>query len=160
MNRITQLTIKPGYTVVCYAKEAMKYLGIDYGTKRIGLATSDGGGSMAFPHSTVKAGPGALAAVDAVIKKEGVEKVVIGESRNFKGEANIVMEDIAEFKKDLEELTQLPVVYEAEFLSSAAAARQFEGDFGRGERPSQEKLDASAAAVVLQSYLDRNKKTE
>ncbi len=68
------------------------------------------------------------------------------------------MENIEEFKKDLEELTGLEVVYEAEFLSSAAAARQYEGDFGRGERPSQEKLDASAAAVILQSYLDKNKK--
>ena len=113
---------------------------------------------MAFPHSTVKAGPGALAAIDELIQKEGVEKIVLGESHNFKGEANAVMEDIAEFKKDLEELTQLPVVYEAEFLSSAAAARQYEGDFGRGEKPSQEKLDASAAAVILQSYLDKNKK--
>ena len=135
----------------------MKYLGIDYGTKRIGLATSDGGGMMAFPYSTVKAGPRALSDIDAICKKEGVEKVIIGESRNFKGEANAVMESIVEFKKDLEELTRLPAEYEVEFLSSAAAARQYEGDFGRGEKPSQKKLDAAAAAVILQSYLDRHK---
>jgi putative holliday junction resolvase len=146
---------RPLYAIV--HKISMKYLGIDYGTKRIGLATSDGGGTMAFPHSTVKAGHGALSAIHGVVVKEGIEKVIIGESRNFKGEANTVMEDIAEFKKDLEELTGLAVEYEAEFLSSAAAARQFEGDFGRGERPDQSKLDASAAAVVLQSYLDRHK---
>ncbi len=135
----------------------MKYLGIDYGTKRIGLATSDAGGAMAFPYSTVKAGREALSEIDTIIKKEGVEKIVLGESHNFKGEPNAVMEDIAEFKKDLEEVTGLTVEFEAEFLSSAAAARQFEGDFGRKDKPSQEKLDASAAAVVLQSYLDRNK---
>ena len=138
----------------------MKYLGIDYGTKRIGLATSDTGGSMAFPLTTIKAGAHALQEIVEIIKKEGVQKVVVGESRNFKGEANKVMEDIEQFKKDLEELAGLPVVYEAEFLTSAAAARQFEGDFGRKERPSQEKLDASAAAMILQSYLDRNRKTE
>ncbi len=135
----------------------MKHLGIDYGSKRIGLATSNEGGSMAFPHSTIKAGRDALSAIDELIKKEGIERIVLGESHNFKGEANAVMEDIAEFKKDLEELTGMPVVYEAEFLSSAAAARQFEGDFGRKERPGQEKLDASAAAVILQSYLDKHK---
>ena len=135
----------------------MKHLGIDYGTKRIGLATSDGGGSVAFVHSTIPARPHALAAIHQLIQKEGVERVVLGESRNFKGEANAVMEDIAAFKKELEEVTGLPVEYEAEFLSSAAAARQYEGDFGRGERPSQQKLDASAAAVILQSYLDRSK---
>ena len=135
----------------------MKYLGIDYGTKRIGLATSDGGGSMAFPYSTVKAGPGALAEIHAIIKKEVVERVVLGESLNFKGEANTVMESIAEFKKDLEALTGLTVAYEAEFLSSAAAARQFDVDVGRKEKLDQSKLDAAAAAIILQSYLDRNK---
>jgi putative Holliday junction resolvase len=135
----------------------MKYLGIDYGTKRIGLATSDGGGSIAFPYSTVKAGREALSEIDGVIKKEEVERIVLGESHNFKGEPNAVMENIEQFKKDLEEVTGLTVEYEAEFLSSATAARQFEGDFGRKDKPSQEKLDASAAAVILQSYLDKNK---
>ena len=138
----------------------MKYLGIDYGTKRIGLATSDTGGSLAFPLTTVKAGPRALEEIAQIIKKEGVKKIVLGESRNFKGEANKVMEDIEQFKKDIEELSGLPVAYEAEFLTSAGAARQFEGDFGRKEKPSQDKLDASAAAMILQSYLDRNKKSE
>ena len=138
----------------------MKYLGIDYGTKRIGLATSDTGGSLAFPLTTVKAGPRALEEIAQIIKKEGVKKIVLGESRNFKGEANKVMEDIEQFKTDIEELSGLPVAYEAEFLTSAGAARQFEGDFGRKEKPSQDKLDASAAAMILQSYLDRNKKSE
>lgn len=138
----------------------MKYLGIDYGTKRIGLATSDTGGSLAFPLTTITCGPGALQDIVEIIKKEEVQKVVVGESRNFKGEPNAVMEDIEQFKKDLEELAGLPVEYEAEFLTSAAAARQFEGEFGRKDKPSQEKLDASAAAMILQSFLDRNRKTE
>lgn len=137
----------------------MKYLGIDYGTKRIGVARSDTGGSIAFPLTTIAAGPRAVEEIAALVTKEEVQTIVLGESRNFKGEANKVMEDIEQFKKDLEEITGVPVVYEAEFLSSAAAARQFEGEFGRGERPNQEKLDASAAAVILQSYLDRNKNT-
>ncbi len=138
----------------------MKYLGIDYGTKRIGVARSDSGGSVAFPHGTVKTGPHALDEIFEIIKREEVGHIVLGESRNFKGEANKVMEDIEQFKKDIEELTGLPVTYEAEFLTSAAAARQFEGDFGRREKPSQEKLDASAAAMILQSFLDRNSKKE
>jgi putative holliday junction resolvase len=138
----------------------MKYLGIDYGTKRIGLARSDSNGTLAFPHGVVKAGAGALSAIHEVIKKEEIEKIVLGESNNFKGEPNAVMENITEFKKDLEELTGLVVEYEAEFLSSAAAARQYDGDFGRGDKPSQEKLDASAAAMILQSYLDRHSKKE
>jgi putative Holliday junction resolvase len=139
----------------------VKYLGVDYGTKRIGLATSDEGGSLAFPLATITAGREALTQVAALIKKEGVQKIVIGESKNFKGEANPVMEDIEQFKKDLEELTQLPVVYEQEFFTSALAVRQFAPEAkSRKDAPSQDKLDAAAAALILQSYLDRIGKKE
>jgi len=135
----------------------MKHIGIDYGTKRIGLSRSDESGTVAFPLVTIAAGPHAVGEISAIVAKENAGKIILGESHNFKGEANKVMEDIEQFKKDLEEVGGVSVVYEAEFLSSAAAARQFEGEFGRGEKPNQSKLDASAAAVILQSYLDRIK---
>ena len=81
---------------------------------------------------------------------------MIGESRNFSGEKNEVMEDIEQFKKDIGELSGLPVHYEREFFTSALAARQFAPEEkSRKANPSQEKLDASAAALILQSYLDR-----
>lgn len=136
----------------------MKHIGIDYGTKRIGIAVSDETGSVAFPLKTIVSGREALSAVTALIKEQGAGAVVLGESRNYKGEPNAVMEDIAQFKKDLEELSSLPVSYEQEFLSSAAAARQYAPEEkSRKENPSQEKLDAAAAALILQSYLDRKK---
>ncbi len=139
----------------------MKYLGIDYGTKRIGLAVSDEGGSLAFPLTTVVAGADALGKILEIINREWVEKIVLGESRDLKGELNPVMEDIEQFKKDLAELTQLPVEYEQEFFSSAAAARQFAPqNKSRKDNPSHEKLDAAAAALILQSYLDRIRKIE
>ncbi|MDP4020695.1 MAG: Holliday junction resolvase RuvX [Candidatus Adlerbacteria bacterium] len=125
----------------------MKYLGIDYGTSRIGVATSDEEGKVAFPLTTVPAGRETLQKIDELVKKEKVEKIVIGESRNFKNEPNLVMEDIEQFKKDLEELTQLPVAYEPEFMTSAQAGREGE----------TKDLDASAAALILQSYLERMK---
>lgn len=137
----------------------MKYIGIDYGTKKIGLALSDEGGSIAFPHSVIPAGREALSAVASLIKENAVEGVVIGESRDFSGEKNEVMEDIEQFKKDLEELTALPAAYEREFFTSAMAARQFAPEEkSRKANPKQDTLDASAAALILQSYLDRNKK--
>lgn len=136
----------------------MKYLGIDYGTKRIGVAVSDDTGSLAFPLTVIQAGREALGDVIALINKNEAEEIVLGESKNLKDGENAVMEDIAQFKKDLTELSQLPVHYESEFFTSALAARQFapEGK-SRKENPSQEKLDASAAAVILQSFLDRMK---
>jgi len=136
----------------------MKYLGIDYGTKRIGLALSDDDGRVAFPHAVIKASSSALSEVHALIEERGVGTVVLGESRDFSGERNAVMEDIELFKKDLEELANVPVHYEQELFTSAQAARQFAPEEGsRKQNPSQEMLDASAAALILQSYLDRQK---
>ena len=133
----------------------MKYIGIDYGTKKIGTALSDEGGSVAFPHSTIAAGPGAAAAIAALIQESGVAEIVVGESRNFSGEKNPVMEEIERFKNDLAERTGLPTHYEREFFTSALAARQFAPEEkSRKQNPSQEKLDASAAALILQSFLD------
>jgi len=136
----------------------MKSLGIDFGTKRIGVAVSDDTGSIAFPLTVVAAGPQALEEVANIARVNNVEQIVLGESLDFKGERNLVMEDIEQFKADIVELTTLPVLYEREFFSSAMAARQFTPDGSRKKNPSQEKLDAAAAALILQSYLDKNKK--
>ncbi len=134
----------------------MRYLGIDYGTKQIGLALSDEGGRVAFPHGVIVAGREALSQVHSLIGEKSVGSVVIGESRNYSGEKNEVMEDIEQFKKDLAQLSGLPVEYEKEFLSSAQAARQYAPEEkSRKQNPSQDMLDASAAALILQSYLDR-----
>lgn len=136
----------------------MKYIGIDYGTRRIGLAVSDETGSVAFPHAVVPSGREAISAIADLIKKEGIGAVVVGESRNFAGEHNLVMDDIEQFKTDLAEIAGVPVEYESELMSSALAARQFEPEEkSRKQNPSQEKLDAAAAAVILQSYLDKKK---
>ncbi len=135
----------------------MKYLGVDYGTKRIGVAVSDDTGSVAFPLTTIASNQEALERVAALVKEHNAEMIVMGESKNFKNEPNDVMEDIEQFKIDLAELTGLKVEYEPELFSSAAAARQYTPDGSRKQNPSQEKLDASAAALILQSFLDRKR---
>lgn len=137
----------------------MKYLGIDYGTKRIGVAVSDDTGSLAFPLGVIKAGSGALEEVAGLVRENAVQGIVIGESRDNKGKANEVMEDIEQFKKDIGELTGLPTSFEREFFTSTMAARQFAPEEkSRKANPSHANLDASAAALILQSYLDKNKK--
>lgn len=137
----------------CIVLFTMKYLGIDYGTKRIGVAQSDEGGMIAFPLATVAAGSTAVHEVAQLALDNRIEKIVIGESKNFAGEPNAVMNEIEQFKKALAEATGLPVEYEPEFMTSAQAARQ--GLDKRGEGNKNQDLDASAAALILQSYLDR-----
>lgn len=123
----------------------MKFLGIDFGTKRVGLALSDDARKLAFPYSVLANDEKLLKTVITVAKKENVSEVVMGESKNFSGEPNILMKDIDVFKKSLED-SGLRVIFEPEFLSSFQAKR-FQGE--------NEMHDASSAAIILQSYLDR-----
>ena len=135
----------------------MKLLGIDYGTKRIGLAVSDG--VVAFPLTTIEGGRGAPARVAEVCKQEKIEQIVVGESRTLGGAANPVQADIEQFKDSIAGLSGLPIKYEREFFTSALAARQFApAEKSRKKNPAHEELDASAAALLLQSYLDKLKK--
>lgn len=136
----------------------MKYLGIDYGKKRIGVALSDEAGRVAFPREVVSAGPEAISKIVGLAKAEGVQKIIIGESSDLAGQPNQIMEDIEQFKSDLAELTGLPLEYEKEFFTSSLAARQWAPEEkSRKQNPGHKNLDASAAALILQSYLDKQK---
>lgn len=139
----------------------MKYLGIDFGSKRIGLAVSDEGSKMAFPFSVLPNDKNLLNEAEKIIKDEKIECIVMGESKNFKDEPNKIMEKIEEFKKELEEKTKLKVYFEPEFLTSIQAEQiqhRRRGSVSRPQRrePKNEMHDASAAAIILQSFLDKN----
>jgi putative Holliday junction resolvase len=125
----------------------MKYLGIDYGAKRIGISISDDEGRLAFPHSTVPNDSRALETVSNIIIAEGASSVVVGESKNYKNEPNEIQKDIDEFVKKLEARgMELEISFEPEFMTSSQAERV---------TGKNEKIDASAAALILQSFLDR-----
>ena len=68
----------------------MRYLGIDYGSKKIGLALSDEAGKMGFPHSVVSNTPALIDKIIALIAKEKVGAVVVGESKDFLGKDNVI----------------------------------------------------------------------
>ena len=124
----------------------MKRLGIDYGEKNVGVALSDEGGSLAFPKIVLPNDTTLLHSLLEIIKKEHVEEIVVGESRNFKGDENPIMKRIKIFKETLEEASGKRVVFEPELFSTQEAKR------GQEEAKS---LDASAAAIILQSYIDK-----
>lgn len=147
----------------------MRYLGIDYGTKRIGVAISDENGKMAFAHSVIpNLGKEKTAKkIKKICVENLVGKIALGKSLNYKGEPNPIMEKIEPFKTELEKETGLPVVYQNETLTSAEARRPLGGERKRPptlnkrkspekERQAKMKIDASAAALILQSHLDRN----
>jgi len=82
--------------------------------------------------------------------KNAVEVVVMGESRDYKGQINSIMWKIEGFKKQLE-MIGFKVVFEPEFMTSVQAS-QITGE--------NKMLDASAAAIILQSYLNRSNNKE
>ncbi len=125
----------------------MKFLGIDYGSKNVGVAISDEEGIMAFPKDTLINTNYLVEDILRIIHNERIGSVVLGESKDFYGADNPIMKRIATFKEKLEE-HGIPVHYESELYTSQAAMR------GQEELP---KSDASAATIILQSYLDKLK---
>lgn|SRR3989338_6621864 len=130
--------------------KCMRYLGIDYGHKRIGIAISDEGGVMAFPFSRILAKSPAFIVkeIKKIIKKKRIEKIVLGLPITFGGQDSLQTNAVKEFGRYLGKMLQLPIEYENEILSTKMAER--------GGTVKQ-KIDSSAAAIILQSYLDRNK---
>ncbi|MCX6736380.1 MAG: Holliday junction resolvase RuvX [Candidatus Parcubacteria bacterium] len=126
----------------------MKTLGIDYGTKKVGIAISDEGGAMAFPYGVFSNDNQLTLFIQNLCKKENINTVVLGESLDFSGQPNPVMKKILAFKKTLEEKFLLSVFLEKEFLTSKQA---------RNIQEDSSLTDASAAAIILQSWLDKQK---
>ncbi|MBI5078206.1 MAG: Holliday junction resolvase RuvX [Candidatus Yonathbacteria bacterium] len=124
----------------------MRYLGIDYGTKRVGVAISDEGGKMAFPYAILDNGKGLVGEIKTICAHESVETIVIGESVDYKGKPNLVMKEADWFIAELKDVVAIPVLSEREFLSTQQA---------RFFQTHRKLVDDSAAAIILQSYLDR-----
>lgn len=124
----------------------MRLLGIDYGKKRVGVALTDDKGLMAFPKAVLPNDNFLVTELRDMVKNQGVSVIVLGESKDFKMIDNPIMSQIKMFKDELERATGLEVFYEPEMLSSHQATH-FQG--------KNVMIDASAAAIILQSYIDR-----
>ena len=126
-------------------------LGIDYGTKRVGVALSDTSEVLAFPKETIPNTKHLIPLLEVICKKEDVRIVILGHSVNSRGGDNPVMERMHPFKEELEKTLGIPVIFEQESWSSMEASR-FQG--------TNENIDASAAAIILQRFLDKQRETK
>jgi putative transcription antitermination factor YqgF len=129
----------------------MKYLGIDYGTKKTGLALSDDAGAMGFPFGVRPTDPRLLDDLALLIKEKGVEAVVMGESISHSGQANPVAQEARRFADDLSARTGIPVHFESEMFTTQAARRFPDGSRMAGSPD----VDAQAAALILTSFLEK-----
>lgn len=124
----------------------MKYLGVDYGTKNIGIAVSTDDGRMAFPKETIPNNTMMMQYIKTVCDEENIDEIVVGESLDYKNNPNPVMADIERFVQSLRDELGKTVHLEPEFMTSQQAEK-IQG--------KHDNLDASAAAIILQSYLDK-----
>ncbi len=144
----------------------MKILGIDYGTKRIGIAISDEGSKLAFPREIILNATDTLLEIGEIIKKENISEIVIGESVDFSGKLNALSARIEVFILELQEKFKLPIYKQKEFLTSVEARKAGSSKKSLSQSQSHSKIkqiksgriDASAAALILQRYLDKKNK--
>ncbi len=123
-----------------------KYLGIDYGDTRIGVAVSDDGGTFAFPKNVIDARVHAIVELKKTIEKEKIETVVIGLPQNFDGKDTEQTKKVRAFAEAIKKECTVNIVFQNEILTSAQV------DKSGGSTTAMH--DASAAALILQSFLD------
>ncbi|MEC9344567.1 MAG: Holliday junction resolvase RuvX [Pseudomonadota bacterium] len=133
-----------------------RLLGLDLGTRTIGLALSDVLLGIATPWRTIKRTRFTRDAAElaSLAEKEGVFAMVVGLPLNMDGSEGPRAQATRAFVRNLEGRIALPVVFWDERLSTVAAERvMIEADLSRAKRA--ERIDAAAAAVILQGALDR-----
>ncbi len=126
----------------------MKYLGIDFGSKKVGFAQSDDEGRMAYPLMISPNDGMLLKDTLELIREMKFGVVVIGESVDTKGKPNPIAKDARAFAMKIENAMDVKIVFEKEWYSTVEARKQ-PGNEGNHE------VDDQAAAIVLQRYLDK-----
>lgn len=138
----------------------MKYLGLDLGTKSLGVAISDITGSIANSYKTLHFDEGeydkVIQELIPIIETEKPEKIVLGFPKNMNGTIGPRAEETLSFKKMLEKVIDVEVILQDERLSTKEASLyMIEADVSRKKR--KKKIDALAASIILQTYLDKRK---
>lgn len=139
----------------------MRVLGIDYGARRIGLALSDATATLASPWRLLQRPPSEAETLRLMIAEitnlmnddDGLEAVVVGWPRRLNGSPTDQTPIVEAFANALKSQINVPVILQDERLSSHEAESRLatrESDW----RKRKAKLDAAAAAVILQDYLD------
>lgn len=123
-------------------------MGIDYGSKNVGIAFTDEGGVMAFPHGVVPNSPKLLDVVLGLIAEKKVGEIIIGHSLDREGKPNEIHAGVEALMLDITLATGIPIHLQPEQYSTQAAIRL---------QGKNTQTDASAAAIILDSYITKRK---
>lgn len=141
-----------------------KYLAIDYGEKRIGVAISDFDKSIAFPRDHIINDSKLFQKILVLIKEESIEKIILGYPINLNSEKTPQTLKVEDFKAELEKLLSTNqinmevILFDERLTSSMAESYISEMGLKKSKRQEKGLIDSIAAQVLLQGYLDKEKK--
>jgi putative holliday junction resolvase len=136
-----------------------RILGIDYGSKRIGLALSDPLGIIAHPIAALLNTPAFLTSLQKVVQQEKVQLLVVGMPYNLKGEQAQKAEEVKLFIDDLKKALNLEVLtWDERFTTTIAHQSMLAMGMKKKDRQKKDgTVDSMAAAIMLQGFLDSTK---
>ena len=135
-----------------------KYLGVDYGDKRTGLAECDMSGFLASGIGTISEGGMKKTAIRVAkeASDRGCKKIIIGLPKNMDGSEGPRADVIKAFRDLLAELTEIPIDFYDERMTTMVAYR-FLGETGTYGKKRKETVDTLSAQIILQNYIDRER---
>ena len=138
----------------------MRYLGLDLGSKTLGIAISDVTGTIATKHSIIRHNEEyerlVLKVLD-LVQLEQIDKIVLGYPKNMNNTIGYKGELSLEFKKMLEQKINIPILLQDERLTTKEAENILISNHTRRKKRKQ-VIDSLAATIILQEYLDKEKK--
>ena len=135
-----------------------RFLGLDYGDRRIGVAVSDPLNIIARGITVVLCNANAVHEISRLAREYDVEKIIIGLPLNLKGESGLKAKQVEEFIAKLQSEVRIPVErMDERFTSKIAHATLREMGTKKSARQAKGTIDEMAAALILQSYLDRRR---
>ena len=134
----------------------MRYLAIDYGLKRTGLAVCDARETIASPLKVIVGQRNLVEQIEQIVASENIEGVVLGLPLNMDGSQGPQARKVLAFANRLKERLGIPIYLQDERLSSFGAEEKLQTTrLSRAKR--RERLDALAAAEILQAFLDERR---
>jgi putative Holliday junction resolvase len=131
----------------------MRFLAIDYGTKRTGLAICDGQETIASPFDVLRGGKDLIERIERIVAAQNIEALVLGLPVNMDGSNGPQAKLTLAFAERLKRRLKIPIHLQDERLSSFAAEQKLEA-LGLRKAKRRERLDALAAAEILQGFLE------
>lgn len=132
-------------------------MGLDIGERRVGVAVSDELHVIASPVEAVDLKRGGVDALRAAIERFNPERIIVGLPTGMSGREGPQAKSVREFAKQLAESINTPITFWDERLTTSIAEQALISS-GRRRRERKERIDAVAAAVILQSYLDSRRR--